>query len=754
MKTAANIRINSKPSPRMASTATLPPTCDDRDLVSFFDVPSSGATSPGPATGIFGHPSLTSPQALESIADAILQRAQLLTERVLRAPQSRSEMFKVVKNLDRLSDLLCSVVDLAEFVRNAHPDPKWVASANNLYESLSEFMNVLNTHVGLYNVLKAVLADQELFNALSKEGQETALVFWRDFEKCAIDLPDAQRNRFVSLSTEILVLGRQFMNDELRVRPPAVIRAEELDGLKDRGMGIRLKNQAFWTRRDLQVYPGSPQAQMIMRSAPNEEPRRKVYLASNSSTQEELYLLEQLLKTRAELARLVGSRSFAHMELIGKMAKSPENVRHFLDALMARNRPNAARALLKLSLRKREHLNTTLNPVIQPWDRDYYCPPEPPAPPIPLPPLTLGTVFMGLSRLFKHLYGVTLRPASVTLGQVWHPDVRKLEVVDEDNEVLGFIYADLFDRRGKPGGAAHYTVSCSRRVDDDDEPGDYPSAEAWDDPRLSFSREFGSIHRLRRRGRAGVYQIPVVALLCDFAPRSSTTGPTTLEWFQVLTLAHEMGHAMHSMFGQTEYHSVSGTRCATDFVELPSILMETFLTSSRVLSLFDIDGKLGFGHKSNHDEDPCHFIDTHSQILLAELDQIYHSEAVLSPSFDSTQALAKLFDSQSLIPYVPGTSWQTRFGHLYPYGATYYSYLFDRTIASRVWSKLFTGNPLSRETGERFKGEVLSYGGGKDPWLMLSSLLNAPELESGDARVMQEIGNWKLENEGAIPNRY
>lgn len=212
---------------------------------------------------------------------------------------------------------------------------------------------------------------------------------------------------------------------------------------------------------------------------------------------------------------------------------------------MARNRPNAKRSLLKLSKRKQEHLNTPPNPTIQPWDRDYYCPPEPPAPPIPLPPLTLGTVFMGLSRLFKHLYGVTLRPAGVAHGQVWHPDVRKLEVIDEDNEILGFIYADLFDRRGKPGGAAHYTVSCSRRVDDDDEPGDYPSAEAWSDPRLADSRSFGSIHRMRRRGRDGIYQIPVVALLCDFAPRSGTTGPTTLEWFQVLTLAHEMGHAMH-----------------------------------------------------------------------------------------------------------------------------------------------------------------------------------------------------------------
>ena len=151
--TATNSRINPRASARAVSTVTLPPTSNDRDLVAFFDTPPSGSTiSSGASTGIFGHPSLTSPQALESIADAVLQRAQLLTERVLRAPQSRNEMFKVVKNLDRLSDLLCSVVDLAEFVRNAHPDPKWVASANNLYESLSEFMNVLNTHVGLYNV--------------------------------------------------------------------------------------------------------------------------------------------------------------------------------------------------------------------------------------------------------------------------------------------------------------------------------------------------------------------------------------------------------------------------------------------------------------------------------------------------------------------------------------------------------------------------------------------------------------------------
>jgi intermediate peptidase len=61
-------------------------------------------------------------------------------------------MLKVIKNFDRLSDMLCSVIDLAELVRNAHPDPTWVENANNAYEMLSEFMNVLNTNAGLSEV--------------------------------------------------------------------------------------------------------------------------------------------------------------------------------------------------------------------------------------------------------------------------------------------------------------------------------------------------------------------------------------------------------------------------------------------------------------------------------------------------------------------------------------------------------------------------------------------------------------------------
>jgi len=96
---------------------------------------------------------------------------------------------------------------------------------------------------------------------------------------------------------------------------------------------------------------------------------------------------------------------------------------------------------------------------------------------------------------------------------------------------------------------------------------------------------------------------------------------------------------------------------------------------------------------------------------------------------------------------VPGTSFQTQFGHLFGYGATYYSYLLDRAIASQVWKKMFTRDPLSRTTGEKYEHEVLQFGGGRDPWRMVSSLLDAPDLESGNVEAMREVGRWRIEDE-------
>ena len=141
----------------------IPASVDDKALVTLFDNPNANfRKSPFSVTGLFGHPNLTHPGALISLAEATVIRAQLLTDRILRARESRDELLKVVKNLDRLSDMLCGVIDLAELVRNAHPDRMWVEAANKAYETLCEFMNVLNTHVGLYEVYQFYQAPRQV----------------------------------------------------------------------------------------------------------------------------------------------------------------------------------------------------------------------------------------------------------------------------------------------------------------------------------------------------------------------------------------------------------------------------------------------------------------------------------------------------------------------------------------------------------------------------------------------------------------
>jgi hypothetical protein len=144
----------------------------------------------------------------------------------------------------------------------------------------------------------------------------------------------------------------------------------------------------------------------------------------------------------------------------------------------------------------------------------------------------------GLSRLFSRLYGISFRPATPAPGEVWHPSVRRLDVVDEEQGTIGVIYCDLFSREGKPPSAAHYTVRCSRRVDDDDPRGD-GLPEGWDSrwgPGLETEGD-------AVRGMTGRYQLPIVVLCTDFG--NDANRPALLGWHEVETLFHEMGHAMH-----------------------------------------------------------------------------------------------------------------------------------------------------------------------------------------------------------------
>lgn len=233
----------------------------------------------------------------------------------------------------------------------------------------------------------------------------------------------------------------------------------------------------------------------------------------------------------------------------------------FLTSLAQRNRPLASNDLTQMSEAKRIQLGVpSLQPLpqIESWDREYYYSkamnlfsPSAPSSSSLSEFFSVGTCISGLSSLFHRLYGIHFEQEKLNPGEAWgsQGDVVKLAVIDEQDGKIGEIYCDLFTRDAKPSGAAHYTVRCSRRLDDDDADQDlkYLDTDGAEGPDYRHTLPLQP-QGVRSPTRDGTYQLPVVVLTCDF-DKPTHAKPGLLTWQEVETLFHEMGHAMHCESG-------------------------------------------------------------------------------------------------------------------------------------------------------------------------------------------------------------
>ena len=131
-----------------------PSRSDDDLLKAHFDLPFSPSPRSTSSSSLFSLPPLSSPLSLRPLTDRTLVHARHIVQRICSAPSDPTgrELRLVVKNLDRLSDLLCGVIDMCELVRNVHPDEQWIQEAERAYERLCSFMNGLNTDQSMYKV--------------------------------------------------------------------------------------------------------------------------------------------------------------------------------------------------------------------------------------------------------------------------------------------------------------------------------------------------------------------------------------------------------------------------------------------------------------------------------------------------------------------------------------------------------------------------------------------------------------------------
>ncbi|KAK3310584.1 uncharacterized protein B0T15DRAFT_518882 [Chaetomium strumarium] len=734
---------------------------DDFLLRSVFDYPkiwhefTKFPVAPTVHVGLFRNAYLKSPRGFLTYARVSLKKARAIVEKVLAA-SSVAEYRTIVRDLDRLSDILCRVLDMSDFVRVTHPDRATQRAAGEAYDLVYQYMNELNTMTGLNDQLAVAMADPQVTATWSEEEKTVAALLKLDFIKSAVNMPQKDRDRFVELSSQISTLGSAFTQEMSPELPTLVLRSSDLQGMDP-------LTAREMTRDGMIHLPTlSWQASMALRTVHDPDARRLIYYASRTASRRSVEMLEHLMQLRAELAHLSGFESYGHLALRDRMmARSPEAVNQFLQALVESNRPKAEMEMAELLAEKQKAYSRATS--LDPWDKDYYSN-------IIRRPLelsgrqgnllsnyfSLGVVMQGLSRLFEELYGIRLVPKQPLVGETWHRDVRRLDVISDTDGHVAVLYCDLFYRPDKSPNPAHFTLRCSREISEAE------LAEVWEqsqeDPDMAI---FAAPKYAANDGMAfsqhggSMKQLPTIALVCDFPqPGAEGDRPALLSFFQLETLFHEMGHAIHSILARTSFQTVSGTRCATDLAELPSTLMEYFAADPYVLGLF------ARHHKTN-DPLPYQMVaqkvrqarrfeasDMEDQIIMAMLDQALHSSEASKPGFDSTEifhGLQRTYSSGPADP--PSTRWQGFFSHLSGYGSTYYSYLFDRVLARRVWDVVFrsgkAGAALNRENGERLKESLLKWGGGRDPWKCLSEVLQDERLADGGEEAMAWVGSWQ-----------
>jgi len=298
------------------------------------------------------------------------------------------------------------------------------------------------------------------------------------------------------------------------------------------------------------------------------------------------------------------------------------------------------------------------------------------------PYFELENVKKGVFGLATELYGLQFVPNPEI--QVYHPEVEAFDVLDEEGDFLSVLYTDFHPREGKRSGA-------------------------W---MSSFKSQYM---------KDGIDSRPHVTIVMNFT-RPTESKPALLTFDEVETFLHEFGHALHGMLARSTYESLSGTSVYRDFVELPSHIMENWLTEKEYLDRFAFHYETG---EKMPDALLQKIIDasnynvgylTLRQLSFGYLDMAWHSltEPFSGnvPAFEQA-AMARV----QLLPVVPEACMSTAFGHIFSggYAAGYYSYKWAEVMDADAFSLFKQNGIFDKATADSFRRNILERGNTEEP---------------------------------------
>jgi peptidyl-dipeptidase Dcp len=215
---------------------------------------------------------------------------------------------------------------------------------------------------------------------------------------------------------------------------------------------------------------------------------------------------------------------------------------------------------------------------------------------------------------------------------------------------------------------------------------------------------------------------PVVYNVTNFT-KPAAGQPALLSFDDVTTMFHEFGHALHGMFGNQVYPTLSGTNVARDYVEFPSQFNENWALDPQVFAHYAVNYKTG-------EPMPQPLVDKIKKASkfnkgyasleayeAAALDMQWHELApgAVPTDVDAFEkaALAKEGANLSSVPSRYRTSY---FAHIWSngYAAGYYAYAWTQMLDHDAFSWFKENGGLTRTNGQRFRDMILSRGNTAD----------------------------------------
>lgn len=597
-----------------------------------------------------------------------------------------------IEALDRSGDLLTRVSNVFFALLSAESNDEMMEISQRVSPKLSEHSNNINLNEGLFLRVKSVYDNREKMS-LTPEQDMLLNETYNGFVRSGANLSETDKEKYRKLSSELnkltLTFGQNVLKETNRFSM-LLTDEKELEGLPQSIIDAAAQTAKEKGKDGWMFDLSYPSYVPFMKYSSRRDLREKLYRAYNSrciaGEYNNLEIMKRIAEVRLEIARLMGKNTYAEHALERRMAQNSENVFNLLNQLLNAYTPTAQQEVKEVQgfAIGKEGKNISL----MPWDWAYYSDKLKDAKfglndEMLKPYFELENVKKGIFGLATDLYGITFKKNEKI--PVYHPEVEAFEVMDSDGKMLAVLYTDFHPRNGKRSGA-------------------------W---MTEFKGQW--------RDRNGENSRPHITIVMNFTRPAGDT-PALLTYDEVETFIHEFGHALHGMFANTTYPSLSGTNVYRDFVELPSQIMENWLSEKEFLDRFAVHYQTGEkipAELVQKIRDAGNFNAGYAclrQLSFGLLDMAWHT--ITSPiETDATTFEQMATTKTQILPVVDGTAIGAQFSHIFSggYAAGYYSYKWAEVLDADAFSLFKEKGIFDKETAASFRKNILEKGGTEPP---------------------------------------